>query len=214
MDEGIDGVIDDMREALVRDTEYYGGMGQRGPVIHTIVDYEPIIVPLDYEHDELAVFCNDDCELRTLDYAIELLRDVDTDLCEDIDDAEANDVKLCKKIADACSGKFERTGYDPDAFRWGDEGKSASEALSRYEFERVVGVLNDEYNYNSTDCYEAVGLLYEPVVDRSAQFLTHAEAERHLRLGSYSKRAHTYCCHIPDDSLLARLLEAVGPVHH
>lgn len=214
MKKSVSKAVDRIHKALKKDVRYYAPMGQRGPVIHTIVDYEPIIVPLDYDHDELAVFCHDDCELRTLDYAIELLRDVDADLCEDIDDAEANDVKLCKKIADACSGKFERTGYDPDAFRWGDEGKSASEALSRYEFERIVGVLNDEYNYNSTDCYEAVGLLYEPVVDRSAQFLTHAEAERRLRLGSYSKRAHTYCCHIPDDSLLAQLLEAVGPVHH
>jgi hypothetical protein len=206
MKKSVSKAVDRIHKALKKDVKYYAPMGQRGPVIHTIVDYESIIVPLDYEHDELAVFCHDDCELRTLDDAIEILRDGGyTD-----DDAE-----LCEDIADACSGKFERTGDYPNEFRWGDEGKSASEALRRYEFENVVDVLNSICGYGSTDDgYETVGVLYEPVVDRSAQFLTHAEAERHLRLGSYSKRAHTYCCHIPDDSLLAQLLEAVGPVHH
>ena len=207
MKKSVSKAVDRIHKALKKDVKYYAPMRQRGPVIHTIVDYEPVIVPLGYDHDELAVVCHDDCKLYTLDRAIELLRDGGyTD----------DDAALCKEIADACSGKFKCTGDDPSDFRWDDLGLglAASDVLSRYEFENVVDALNSICGYDNDDGYEAVGLLYKPVVDRSAQFLTHAEAERHLRLGSYSKRAHTYCCHIPDGSLLAQLLEAVGPVHH
>ena len=200
MEESVSKVVDELHEALGRDVGYYAPMGQRGPVIHTVVDYEPIIVPPDYRYDELSVVCHDDGQLYTLENVV----------CEARALCRYDDAELCSSIADACAGKFERTGDDPSNFCWDGRDKPASEVLDRYEFESVVGVLNDAID----DCYEAVGVAYEAVVDRNAQFLTHEEAAEYLATGNYSRRAHTYCCHIPDGSLLARLLEAVGPVHH
>ncbi len=197
-------VVSDLHAALEEDVRYYAPMGQRGPVIHSIVDYEPIIVPVEFDHDELGIISDDDWGLHSLD-----------EMCEwAISSLDANDedlVAFCERIENA-SGSFSWSGNNEDGvlFDW-DGGANIDRVLPAYDYSRVVDVLRDAF---PCDELTVVGVRYVPVVDRGAQFLTHAEAKAWLQNGNYSPRAHTYCCHIPDGSLLARLLEAVGPVHH
>lgn len=189
-------IVREIRTALTEDVNYYGKMGQRGPVIHTIVDYETIVVSKDTDYDIIRAYDEDTCELYELSDAIATIRD-------ELDDID-QDIRLCEKITSIYPG-FSRTGDNP----W-EHTIENPDTIGSDRFEQIIDALNDA-NYGELS---AMYMRLVPVVDRNAQFLTHAEAAKYLASGSYSQRAHTYCCHIPDDSLLARLLEAIGPVHH